>query len=519
MDGKLLMSSLVHLKGQELRMIYSLLFKTNVGTLISAKTKDLFNKNVDHFNASLEKEIDKLAHISDEALQIDLFLKLSEIYELKGAHYDTALEIEQKCAEIILNAHEEMRKDEPEYRDFVHSADGKTALQWMIHYQMQKVFSAFDEKFREFNEIERTEFTEKIHQFLLELSDEKQAQLQEKLNSDDLTNETIQQLMLTQGSVIVLSIIVEVAGFAAYTTLTNAIATSMAIDGVALPFGVYTFATTLLSLIVNPFILIPLALGGGGWLLSRQNKHLRKKLVPVVLLQMTLPLIIGVGHAEEEQENLQAFISRWQHQREKQTELSTQQHRLLKEIAYNEKNAREHEKKASDISKSITGLLNEMEHLHRSFKQMIYSIQPSMQSALYTSLLEIAAGKKEQIASIEVQLLSTAKQSGFWNTITAAFDKNSLKNEIRALEKDIEQTENQLVGEFLVMERLILQNEQQRYATIQEQISEFNNERSDHSKSSLQMRQDIARLETELRDVKKELKEHQKRFYGLQDII
>ena len=41
MDGKLLTSSLVHLKGQELRMIYSLLFKTNIAfSLISAKTKD-----------------------------------------------------------------------------------------------------------------------------------------------------------------------------------------------------------------------------------------------------------------------------------------------------------------------------------------------------------------------------------------------------------------------------------------------------------------------------------------------
>lgn len=519
MDGKLLTSSLVHLKGQELRMIYSLLFKTNIVSLISAKTKDLFNKDVDHFNASLEKEIEKLNHISDEALQIDLFLKLTEIYDLKGNHYDTALEIEQKCTEIIQSAHEEMLKDEKEYKEFVHSADDKSALQIMIHYQMQKVFSTFDGKFKEFNERERDDFTEKIQQFLMELPAEKQAQLKEKLNIDDLTNETVRQIMLTQGSVIVLSIIVEVAGFAAYTTLTTAIATSMAIVGVTLPFGVYTFATTLLSLIVNPFVLIPLALGGGGWLLTRQNKHLRKKLVPVVLLQMTLPLIVGVGHGEEEQQNLQAFISRWQHQRDKQNELNTLQHRLLKEIAFNEKNARSLEKKSSEISKDIAKLIEEMEHLHRSFKQMIYSIQPDAQSALYTSLLEFSASKREHIASLEVQMMSNARHSGFWNTLTSAFDKNSLKNEIRALEKEVEQTENQLVSEFLAMDCSILQQEQQRYAAIQTSMSELNNERSDYSKSSITMRQDIAKLEEELHDVKKELKEHQKRFYGLKDIL
>lgn len=519
MDGKLLTSSLVHLKGQELRMIYSLLFKTNIVSLISAKTKDLFNKDLDHFNASLEKEIEKLAHISDEALQIDLFLKLTEIYELKGTHYDTAVEIEQKCADIIQSAHEEMLKDEKEYKEFVHSADDKSALQFMIHYQMQKVFSTFDGKFKEFNDKERNDFTEKIHQFLMDLPAEKQAQVKEKLQIDELTNDTVRQIMVTQGSVIVLSIIVEVAGFAAYTTLTTAIATSMAIVGVTLPFGVYTFATTLLSLIINPFVLIPLALGGGGWLLTRQNKHLRKKLVPVVLLQMTLPLIVGVGHEEVEQQNLQAFISRWQHQREKQIELNTLQHRLLKEIAFNEKNARALEKKSSEISKNIANLIEEMEHLHRSFKQMIYSIQPNEQSALYTSLLEISASKKEQIASIEVQIMSNSKQSGFWNTLTSAFDKNSLKNEIRALEKEVDQTENQLVAELLAMDCAILQQEQQRYAAIQNSMSELNNERSEYSKSSVTMRQDIAKLEAELHDVKKELKEHQKRFYGLKDIV
>ncbi|MEG0472913.1 MAG: hypothetical protein RR588_11310 [Solibacillus sp.] len=519
MDGKLLTSSIVHLKGQELRMIYSLLFKTNIVSLMSAKTKDLFNKNVDHFNASLEKEIEKLAHISDEALQIDLFLKLTEIYELKGSLYDSAHEIEQKCAQIIQSAHEEMLKDEKEYKEFVHSADDKSALQFMIHYQMQKVFSTFDGKFKEFNEKERNDFTEKIHQFLMELPTEKQAQLKEKLQIDELTNDTVRQIMVTQGSVTVLSIIVEVAGFTAYTSLTSAIATSMAIVGMTRPFGVYTFATTLLTLIINPFVLIPLALGGGGWLLTRQNKHLRKKLVPVVLLQMTLPLIVGVGHEEAEQQNLQAFISRWQHQREKQNELNTQQHRLLKEIAFNEKNARTLEKKASEISKDVTHLISEMEHLHRSFKQMLYSIQSDEQSTLYTSLLEISASKKEQIASLEVQMMSSSKQSGFWNTLTSAFDKNSLKSEIRSYEKEVEQTENQLVAEFLAMDCSILQPEQQRYAAIQDRISELNTERSDLSKSSISMRQDIAKLEAELRDVKKELKEHQKRFYGLKDIV
>lgn len=517
MDGKIFASSLVNLKGQELRMLYALLFKTNIVSLIGAKTKDIFNKDVDHFNADLQKEIAKIEHISDEALQLELFLRLTEIFELKGTHYDLPLEIEQQSALIISEIHKEMKKEDKDYKEFISSAEDKTELQLLIQYQMQKLFSTFDGKFRELESNEQDDFTAKIHQFIDELPAEKQTQLKDKLKIDDLTNESIRQVMMTQGSVIVLSIIVEVAGFAAYTTLTTAIATTMAIVGVTLPFGVYTFATSLLSLIVNPFILVPLVLGGGGWLLARQNKNLRKKLVPVVVLQMTLPTIIGLGNADETK--FQPFISRWQHHKDKQQELVNQKHEFLKEIAYREKKVKKHEQEIAQRIKKLKKVNEQRQQIRISCAQLIYSIQPEEQSSIYNTLLQVVASKKEKIASLEIEMTQNANQTGFWNTITTVFDNSSLRSDIRSLTKDIEQTEVQLIDELLVMKSTVLQDERARYTAFQDEVELLLQERSDYSQKNMVLNREILDFEDELREVKKELKDHQKRYYGLNDIV
>ena len=517
MDGKIFASSLVQLKGDELRMVYTLLFKTNIIGLISAKTKNLFAKNTDYFNESLQLEMKKIELIPDEQLQLALFLKLTEILELKGTHYDSPVEIEQQSAHIIEAAHQSMLKEEKDYRTFVDSAENQAAIQLMIQYQMQKLFSTFDGKFRELDEKQTNEFTEKIYNFLQGLPAEKQNQLKSKLNIDDITNETIHQVMITQGSVVVLSIIVEVAGFVAYTTLTTAMATTMALIGVTLPFGVYTFATSLLSLLVNPFVLIPLVLGSGGWLISRQNKNLRQKLVPVVILQMTLPLIVGLSDGKET--DFTVIINEWQQQKAQQTKLLTEQQRLLSDIAFNEKACTGLEKENELVITQLAANKKQLDVIRLVIQQAIYTVPETQQSPLFQSLLHIISQKQQTIAELEVKKAINAARTGFWNTISSTLDNTSLTSDIRKLQKEIADTERKLSDELIAMESNVLLPERTKVAELTQQNQILLNERTELGKQIHTIRDAITELESSLHEVKHALKSLQKNYYGLQHLI
>ena len=68
-DGQLLANSLMSLKGNDLKMVYILLTKTNMGQLLTSKTKDLFSKeSIDHFSEHLIEEVKKIEHKADSII-------------------------------------------------------------------------------------------------------------------------------------------------------------------------------------------------------------------------------------------------------------------------------------------------------------------------------------------------------------------------------------------------------------------------------------------------------------------
>jgi hypothetical protein len=513
MDGQLVAVSLMNLKGRELRMLYALLFKTNILSLLRVKTKDLFNKDVDHFNANLEKEMQKIEQISDEVLQLDLFLKLTEVYEMKGLPYHSIPNIEQQCQAIVGHTYSDLLKNDKEFILFTDSATDQTQLQQIIQFEMQKLFFSFDDKYKELKDEERYKFTQKIKEFLVQLPDDEQIRLKNRLQIEEVTKESIHGAMINLGAVFVLSAIVEIAGFSAYTTLTTAMASTIALSGVAMPVGVYTLASSLLTLVINPFILIPLAIGGGGWLVSRQNKVSQKRLIPIVLLQMSLPSMVALPNYKEEL--FQPFISRWQHLKNKHTSLLDEQHHFLKEIALRQKNATIEEQKSTELSNKIQTLTKEKESIRQALVNVIYSIEKKDQTITYENLLQIVSSKKERIATLEIQKANNSTQKGFWKSISTAFDNSTLRSEIRTLTEEIRQTEIQLVEELLQTEGSILMNERQRYIEIVEKTNELIQLRAEALKTTLNLREQIAKLEEGLSVVKRDLKEHQTRYYGI----
>ena len=305
MNGKLLAQGLLHAKGDELRLVYALIVETKMLDMLVARVKDTFQKETNHFEEDLQNIIDGLKHIPDEQLQLQLFLHIARLLKINGAHYNVYAEIEYACAQIVDEAYTLMQAQQKDFKRYSEGRTEEKAVQ-LVLYQMHKVFESFDTSMDELSEDEQQTFIEKIEAFMKSLPAEKQCELKEKLNIDDLTTQTIRQLIVSQGSVLVLTVLVEVAGFAAFTTLTSTIATIAGVFGATLPFGFYIFATSTLSIVTGP-LAIAAAVIGGGALIKWQNDKVKKMFIPIGIVQLLLPVVLE----GEKPVHADAFIQEW----------------------------------------------------------------------------------------------------------------------------------------------------------------------------------------------------------------
>ena len=132
MNGRVFAHALLQTTGEELRAVYALLFKTNIVSMMTAKTKDWLSKDTDHFNESLQAEVKKLARYSDAELQVKLLTEMVRALELKGLNYHHIRDIESQSEAIVQALHEQMLKDHKDYETFIDLADEQDRLRRIL---------------------------------------------------------------------------------------------------------------------------------------------------------------------------------------------------------------------------------------------------------------------------------------------------------------------------------------------------------------------------------------------------
>lgn len=513
MNGKILIQALLQMSGDELRMVYALLHKTNILGMMTAKTKDLFSKETDHFNEALKTEMDKLKRFSDEELQVKLFTEMTKVLELPGMSYHSPSDMEKQGEAVIQAVHNGMLKEDKDYGKFVESANDREMYQLLIQFQMQKVFSTFDTRFRELDEKKTADFIKNIQHFLLELPEEKQQVLKSRLGIDELSAEAIRGAILTQGSVVVFSAIVEVAGFAAYTALTAAMTAAMTLAGITRPLGFYTFAASLFSVLVNPLILLPLALGGGGLLLKHQNKSIKKKLLPVAILQMTLPLVVQAQIGEV---NYAPFITHWEKQAARYRELVEKRAQYETAILEQEAKKKEYEEQRE----SHVQLMESEKERVKTYKVFIGSRIAAMPVEERTFALqegiEFLISKEKEMAAIEQQKGENRERKGLWRTIGATIDNTKLNIRRNQLQKEIEEKQQQLVEEALLSEGTFLQNERRSLVEHRVNAQKQREKAIVWDEKAAMATNQSKELKNRLKLVNEQMKQLQHDYYGLE---
>lgn len=514
MDGRLLAQGLLQAKGDELRLVYALLVETKMLQLLTSRVKDTFNKEVNHLEQDLDGIIAKLQHVSDEELQLKLFLHMLEQLEIRGAHYNIYTEIEHACEQIVAKAYALQIKQDKDFKAFAENRTEEMMAVQLVLYQMQKIFADFDAKIGELSDDQTEHLVKQIEGYIEALPADKQRQIQEKLNIDELTTKTLRQLVLSQGTVLVMTIVVEVAGFAAFTTLTSFMATAAGLIGLTLPFGAYLFATSALSILTGP-IGIGLALIGGGALMKYQSDKLRRTLIPIGVVQLLLPVVVT---EDEPKPSAEHFIAKWLPLYEKQQQLKA----TIREYEqHNEQLTVSKQQVQRDINEQMQEINRATAMLDTKYSElipMVTQIPTTLYTEKATELKAQMEQKQLQINERLDEIQRNQKQTGFFNAIKSTFSNYQLTSEIETKQMQYDKLERLILEELVRKKPAQILPQSIEIEAIHLELTIAMQKREQLDMQKQQLITEIDNNSTVIKLTTKQLKDHQKQYYGLAHI-
>ena len=518
MDGAILANSLVSLKGTDLRMVYALLCKTNIVDLLSSKTKDVFSKeDEDHFTKHLEAEVNKLQHIDDRVIQVDLFLEITKLLKLRGMRYTLEKEIVDQCTIIVRNVYQQYQKQDKQFRAFSEKQANSTMLQQIIQFQMSKVFSELDDSFNDFTIEDQTKFAEQVNDYIHSLPEEKQHKIKEKLGLNDLSDEMVRKTIAASGTSVVFAIIVEVSGFAFYTTATSLVASFAGLFGLTLPFGFYTGLTSTVAVLANPLFIIPMLLGGGYLLYSHQNKSLKSKLLPIIIMQIALPYMSKGG----ENVSFYLFIQEWEgryvndvEMREELGKIATEQSSMRKQISESEKRISELcAKTLSEEAALASGKQKIKSALkYADLNQLEVSESFAKRKWLYQNTLE-------QIAYMDATKKVSDSSTGFFKRIGNSLSNFSSSFDIKEKEKVVDAFVDMMVDDVIHSQSSFKESERQAVLSSRAKIQELMTAKADEEEKKSVLQDGLSQLNSENSRFTQKIKKLEKENYGLADLF
>lgn len=514
MNGQYLAQGMTSATGDELRLIYALVCETKLLNLMMAKTKDFFNKDIDHFEESLNADIKRLRKRSDAELQLELFLHIQKQLKLPGGYYNTKKDFEVACELIVKETHQLQLKKDKEYREFIRTQPlHELEAMQLVKFQMQKIFESVDTTIQDLDEAQSERFIDQIEHYLQSLPLDKQKEIKQKLNIDDFTSRTLRNIMLTQGSAVMMTIIVEVMGFTAFTTLTSSVAALTGFFGITLSFGSYVFLTSALSVLTGPIGLIVIAAGGGA-MLKMQNDKVSKMFIPIGVVQLLLPIMME----EPENRNYTPFMDEW-------TTKYEEQKQLLRKIADNKQQIEKYEETIASYREKRRELnkkkLEKDVHLLSQYEEMqpqLILLTAKEKSSRYYKLSEKMEKLLEDKALAERDIELNNLNTGFFSSIKNVFVNTTIKSKITDYEAEYEHLAKKRLEEVVAMEPDSLKPYWTAIQETQQQMNQLDKEIKKWCVSIAKIEVDVTDLKNEMRDAEDELKAHQKRWYGLKDI-
>ncbi|PGK32752.1 hypothetical protein CN907_26195 [Bacillus anthracis] len=514
MVGKSLANGLMAADGEQLRLIYVLVMETGIFSMIANKTKDFINKDVDHSKKRLDLEIAKLRDIDDNTLRLQLFLYMTKEFDLAGSYYNTSYEIENKCGEILQKAHAFQMKKDKNYSAFVSRNEHLTIDNQLALYQMQKIFESIGAELKNLTADQEENFANQIEQFIESLPIEQQEKIKDKLDIDAVTNATIKKLIATQGSAVLLAVIVEIAGFAAYTTLTSLIAGTASLIGLTLPFSAYITATSALSVLTGPlgFILIS---GLSSMMMLTQSKKVKRTLLQMGIVQLMLPVLLGDSKVYE----YDTFIQEW-------SQFYNEQNKLLDLIANYKKECEMITQQLKTNKYSIVYCDNQLTESTSAYNNIVNQLIKSLilvsehektesfkEKSMKIEDLEIEVGNKEE------SIRKNKQVDSFWGKVSGMLSNVSYESDIKKIKKQIHELKREQAIEVISIRPVGLNKMCNEAHFIMEEKQKVIEKLTKLKERQREIEKNLSEVNSMLYEKKDELRALQKEIHGLGDIV
>lgn len=444
MTGKILAQGIMAAQGEQLRLIYVMTMNMGVMDMIWNKSQDMFNKDIDHSQQRLDREMDKLRTVSDSKLQLELFLHMTREFSLTGSFYNTPQGFESKCEEILNKSYEYQIAKDKKFLIFVNNNPEMPVANKLALYQMQKLVESLGGEIENLTAEQQDTFAEQVEDFLNSLPADKQLRIKEKLGIESITNSTIKRVIVTQGSATLLAVIVEIVGFASYTTLTSLIAGTAGLFGVTLPFVAYTSATSALSILTGPVGFLFIGSVSGIFMFS-QSKKVKKTFLQLAIVQLMLPLLLD----DSQYYTYDYFIKEWTKNYNAQQniiknidELKAQKIILQAkvDILASEKN---------DIAVKLVNYNREINKERDFIKTFIFILDSKEMGHEYNNRLNKIQLNQSIISNLRKEIILNNSERTIWNAPLKIFKNAELNNEISKLHIQINTLKGLQVDELI----------------------------------------------------------------------
>lgn len=515
MNGRLFAQALCSLQGKDLRTVHVLCCDTGIMDIISTKIQDLLPGDTKHFMQKLEQKVSALELRPDSELQLELLLEMGKRLELRGSHLSTDQEMEDFSGHIVEHADKLMVKQVSAYQTYKEAHAGLDPLQSMVRFQLDQLLQQVGKEMDKASAAKQQEYIAKVQSFVQSMPSEKQEQIKQRLGVDQLTNEVLQKVVLTSGASVLFAVIVEVSGFAFYTTATSLLASLAGLLGITLSFGAYTALSSVIAVLASPVFLLLLLGGGGYFLYKSQNRKLQNKMLPILILQITLPLL----SSPQEDVSYSPLMDVWK--------VYYDQHQALAV------GLREHQSLSDACFKQIISLKSELKKDRQSYIQNESKLGSTMEalklrlagvglaglrvSGRFSSLADQYVRFEQEAAEIRIRQLKE-RGNGFLEKVKGAFKSISVGMEISEIQRKQKDLLTKLAQEVVETEcgwgqeeREVVRSIREDNRVLRQRISELELNLSEQETKYKSHQSSIVRL-------KKEKGSLEQRVYGLEHI-
>lgn len=349
------------LEGEQLRILYTMITKINVSSILINKSKELLSQsNEDKFMEYINRKAKELKNLSDEEIRLKIYYRL---IKLTGVQYRKIYERKSfvETLDYIVNAGYSVLESK---KDFI-GRDSK--LEAIGTYYLEKVLEDFKNKYDSGNINIQQELINNIYNNFQRLNEKTRKEIYEKLHLKNISESTI-KAAINSDPFLFLATIISVGEFLAFSAVLSIIFDISHLLGTTFSYGVYTGASSLLSFFSGPFMII-LFIVNGGFLLT-QHKKQQLELVPLFIMQ-TIITNVAIEETEINFDNYNTMIELWKKGKSNFDRISIQK-RMQESILNNlTKERDELAAKSEQISKAIYTLWEEHAKYMYKFKNIV----------------------------------------------------------------------------------------------------------------------------------------------------